>query len=165
MLPAFADAWDRLGAQTRLEQEAARAGALPPLEPASRFEIEDLPEGRLLGFHEPEALEGEPFRWSRGLASVDLPMNAPERIRVVTVPARSGQAPLCPWVFLGGRRVPAGAVEVGDAGVVIDLRRAGLRPQGEQRLTFTCAPLTSEWVPNGDPRELGLPVRAIELEP
>jgi predicted dehydrogenase len=163
LLPAFIDGWNRLGSLTRLEYEAERVGETRPVVSAPLFEIEDLPEERLLGFHQAEAHDGDAFRWSRGVASVVLPMAAPRRIRLLTVPARPGAAPLCQWVFIGGRRLPQRAVELGAEGMTVDLRAAGLRPEGEQRLTFTCAPLSGAWAPADDPRELGLPVRAIEL--
>jgi predicted dehydrogenase len=163
LFTAFADGWNRLGYLTRLEYEAEHLGEVPALEPAGRFAIDELPEERLLGFHPAERLNGSSFRWSRGLASVELPMDGARRIRLLTVPARPGDAGLCQWFFLGDRRVPPSAVELGPDGIDIDLEAAGLRPGGEQRLTFTCAPLSGRFAPRGDDRELGLPVRAIEL--
>jgi hypothetical protein len=91
-------------------------------------------------------------------------MAGARRIRLLTVPARPGDAQLCQWVFLGDRRLPPSAVGLGPEGITIDLDAAGVRPQGEERLTFTCAPLSGRWAPRDDSRELGLPVRAIELD-
>jgi predicted dehydrogenase len=164
LYPAFADGWNRLGYLTRLEYEAAKVGEPRPLDAAGHFAIDELPEERLLGFHAAETLDGSVFRWSRGLASVELPMAGARRIRLITVPARPGDAELCQWAFLGDRRLPPRAVRLGPEGVTIDLESAGVRPAGEQRLTFTCAPLSGRWAPRDDSRELGLPVRAIELD-
>jgi predicted dehydrogenase/glycosyltransferase involved in cell wall biosynthesis len=164
LFPAFADGWNRLGYLTRLEYEAAAVGEPRPIDRAERFAIDELPEERLLGFHQPETLDGSVFRWSRGLASVELPMAGARRIRLLTVPARPGDADLCQWAFLGDRRLPPNTVGLGPDGITIDLDAAGVRPQGEERLTFTCAPLSGRWAPLDDSRELGLPVRAIELD-
>jgi predicted dehydrogenase len=164
LYPAFAEGWNRVGYLTRLECEAASVGQPRPIDPAGSFAIDELPEERLLGFHQPETLDGNVFRWSRGLASVELPMAGARRIRLLTVPARPGDAQLCQWVFLGDRRLPPSAVGLGPEGITIDLDAAGVRPQGEERLTFTCAPLSGRWAPRDDSRELGLPVRAIELD-
>lgn len=163
LFPAFADGWNRLGYLTRLEYAAAKVGEPRPMDAAARFAIEELPEERLLGFHEAERLNGDVFRWSRGLASVELPMAGARRIQLLTVPARPGAADLCQWVFLGDRRLPSRAVELGPEGITIDLDSAGVRPRGDERLTFTCAPLSGRWAPRADSRELGLPLRAIEL--
>ncbi len=164
LYPAFAEGWNRVGYLTRLEYAAARVGDPRPIDPAGRFAIDELPEERLLGFHQPETLDGSVFRWSRGLASVELPMAGARRIRLLTVPARPGHADLCQWVFLGDRRLPPNAVGLGPDGITIDLDAAGVRPKGDERLTFTCAPLSGRWAPRGDSRELGLPLRAIELD-
>jgi predicted dehydrogenase len=165
LYPAFCDAYDRMMRLYRVEHAADHAAEVESVSPAREFSLATLPPERLVGFHPQEMSEGRPFRWSRGVAMLDLPLEPGTCLRIDTLPLRDSPEPLCPWVFVNGRRVTADAVEVEPGALRVSLDPELLDGNASQRITVTCAPLPASMHSEGDSRELGLPVTGVELLP
>jgi predicted dehydrogenase len=131
-----------------------------PLEPARRFAVAELPDDRVAGFHAPEREDGRAWRWSAGLALLDLPVPpGASELRLDTGGVRpDGAPPLA--AFVNGRRVALAAAEPGAwRGRVPERALRG----GRAELVLVSVPLRQWRRGSPDRRELGLPLVSVEF--
>ena len=75
LLRAYRYAWAALDRRTRLRWLAGRPAAELDAGAASPFELAELSDDRLFGFHRQEQSNGTRFRWSRSVAFADVPVD------------------------------------------------------------------------------------------
>ena len=148
--------------RTRALADLPPAGE-PPVPSRSLFAIAELPEADLYGFHGMEWWQGKPFRCSAPLAAVRFAAGAGlHRVRLVTHGVRTCHYPAELRVAVNGERVEPVELPSGDYEFLIE-PRAGLG--GVQTLVMCCKPLRPWDHGTRDPRNLGLPVFAVETTP
>ncbi len=158
----FGDFWRLTVREGRIAGLAERS-ADPPDAPVAQ-EVIDLTAshgGRVIGFHDPEPVEGEPpVRWTSHLAliRVSVPGAGRHRARLELHPLErpKGAKPARPRVAVDGRRVPASVTD--DA---IEFEIDG----GEHWVAIACSPLRPRRHGVMDHRDLGLCARSLRFEP
>jgi hypothetical protein len=109
------------------------------------------------GFHAPETLRGQAFRWSEPVAAIRID-GLPGRniVRIRCLAARGPLDRIRPRFYLEGARVADGAVATTNDSFVLCL---DLPPSGAARLAWVCSRLSAR----DDRRRLGLPIAEIEV--
>jgi hypothetical protein len=144
-----------------LERPAADDGELPP---AREYDVGDLSEARLIGFHGREQWNGESFRWTEPCATLCL--NVPPGDYDVVMKTRSLRGAPSDFptrFFWNGRRIPQYTVQGNGGDIHFALTRDMFVADRPQYLTIICRPLLP-WRRGGhDQRRLGLPVFSVDF--
>ncbi len=161
---AYRDAWERLSRRERLRNVSGLPAKPPAAPAASSFELAELPEERLFGFHAGESVNGRRFRWSRSVAFTDLPV-APGAYRVeidtggVRDPRQLGLQ-----VFFNGHRIVRSRLELDGRRISFPVEAEECSEDGDQRVALASASFRPSRVAESeDSRELGLPVSSVDF--
>lgn len=135
-----------------------RSGDGPDGRQAGEWEPARVMTLPVAGFHLAESWQGQPFRWSEPVATIQLPLYPGRyRLDVEWLPVRPATQPPEPRFYLNER--PLGPEQIQESD------RAGLSvlvpPGGAARLGWGTRP----WRAPGDRRALGLPIRRIRWRP
>ncbi len=158
---AFRDGWERMVTVARLSYLAKRQSRPVPESDELRFDLAELPDETLYGFHTAERSQGRVFRWSGAVAFADLAV--PRGSYRVLIDTQGMQQPPGLSFFFNGHRVGAEDVEIEEPGISFRVEPGWFSPSGAQRLALTCAASSPSGNGSVDPRELGLAVGAIEF--
>lgn len=110
---------------------------------------------RALGFYTRELLDGVPFRWSRPVAMISLPLAADQyEIQIDCLSARPLKDRLNLRFFHNEQRIPTDVISIGEHRISL---KVTMPQSGDLRLSWTCNPLQEM---RGH-RRFGIPVAAI----
>jgi hypothetical protein len=151
---AYVRAQDRVVhlAQLRWIEEHSD-GPRPALGPGVH-PAESIAEGAIVGVHGLELHDGQWFRWSEPVLSIQIDSPGPSRLLIDTGGLRGPPLGCVAAAYLGTRRLPAAAL--GEEGTHLAVEVKG----GPAELTLLCRPLEAG---SSDERELGLPVFGVRL--
>jgi hypothetical protein len=135
-----------------------------PVDLTQAFGCEPIPGVEESGFLKPEQLDGRPFRWTNGLAKLVVPIDKNNPPRSMDVNFRLGKAKgTLLQIYVNDQRLYDQVVPRGDFIKSFDL--AKIKLGGEVTIKL----VSDTWFPrieepgSGDPRALGVDVRAIRL--
>ena len=116
------------------------------------------------GFHSCEQWQGRSFRWTSPVAIVTLRLEPGDYELCLDTAALRG--PTCDFpfgLFINGRRIAPGDLQIADGRITARLRASLLSADGVQRLMIVCAP--PQRTPNTpvDPRPLGMPIHSLQF--
>ena len=148
--------------QSRVRFLASRSVVDPALpNPSTVLSVDALPEWSLHGFHGLERWNGEPFRWTKRVAAMQLPLKRGQyRLRLVSGGIPRERMKL--RVAMNGTRIVPLALPNGDHELRIEPYHCHPR---EQTLVLVTNPLCPWRQGVQDYRELGLPLFAVEAHP
>ncbi|HEX3561760.1 MAG TPA: Gfo/Idh/MocA family oxidoreductase [Solirubrobacterales bacterium] len=166
LLRAYRTAWDRLNHRSRMRYVAGLAPEKSAADLASPFDLADLSDDRLFGFHRQEQSNGTRFRWSRSVAFADVPVDPGSyRVEIDTGGLRDPRG-VSVQVFFNGTRVPSERLDVDPRLIRFAVEPEHFSEDPDQRLGLACMPFTPSRVADSpDSRELGLPVSSVSFEP
>jgi hypothetical protein len=161
LMPTFQDLYSSLAEQAAVQALASAAessGAAWAIGD-STYEVADLPDGWMTGFHLVEQYGGERFRWSGPIASLKLPLDGQDRIlRLRTRGLR--QRPRV-QAYLNGRRLALHDCQAEHGEIRLMPGPRHVVPGRFQHLVLLCEPLRPWLHGVPDRRELGLPLFEI----
>lgn len=135
--------------------------------PSSRsggYELNDMDDPRLVGFHAVETNDGIPYRWSRPNCAIILDLPADDYIcEIKTLPMRHADLPAEPMAFLDKHALDM----VEDASGFLRIRLSHNCFAGGDTgrcLVITCNPYRPAKSGSSDRRELGLAIRSIKIK-
>ena len=159
---AYRDAWHWMTRRARIRT----IGELEPQPPEptaeTAFDVAEMSDQHLFGFHGAERINGTSFRWARALACAEVPIE-PGRyaVEIDTGGLRDPRA-LGIQVFFNGRRIPASRMDLGETRIAFVLKPREFSSRSPQRLGLVAAPFGPAEVAAGDEtRELALPVSSL----
>lgn len=131
-----------------------------------RTVVSDLSPEALSGVHQLEMHDGHVFRWTGRLARIGLSSEVtPNKIYIDTGGLRENPDQQVVFAACGVDPLPPEDIGVSSGGtdLVVSLRGRYARASQEHGLTLCFRPLVPLREPPADPRELGLPIFAIEV--
>jgi predicted dehydrogenase len=161
---AYRDAWHWMARRARLGVIAELDPAPPEPADETTFDLAELEDQHLFGFHPAERVNGTSFRWSKAIASAELPVEpGPYRVEIETGGLRDPRA-LGVQVFFNGRRIPASRLDLGESRISFGLKPREFASGAPQRLALVAAPFRPEDVAGSEEtRELALPVSSLSF--
>jgi predicted dehydrogenase len=162
---AYRDVWDSLARRTRLR--AITALEAQPTEPAdTSFDLTEVPDHRLFGFHRAERVNGTGFRWARSLACAEVAVEpGTYRVQIDTGGLRDPRH-LGVQVFFNRHRIPRSRLSVDSSRITFGLTPGEFAPGDVQRLGLVAAPFGTAVAEQSDEdRELALPVSSVAFRP
>jgi predicted dehydrogenase len=159
---AYRDAWHWMARRTRIRVIAELEPQPPEPTEDTSFELAEIQDQHLFGFHGAERVNGTSFRWSRSIASAELAIEPGSyRVEIETGGLRDPRS-LGVQVFFNGRRIPASRMDLGESRIAFGLKSREFSPRASQRLGLVAAPFRpSEVAASDETRELALPVSSL----
>jgi predicted dehydrogenase len=161
---AYRDALHWMARRARLRVIAELEPEAPePVEETS-FDLAEMEDQHLFGFHPAERVNGTSFRWSKAIASAELPVApGPYRVEIETGGLRDPRA-LGVQVFFNGRRIRRSRLELAESRITFGLKPSDFASGVPQRLSFVAAPFRPADVAGSEEtRELALPVSSLSF--
>jgi hypothetical protein len=161
---AYRDAWKWMERRSRLRAIAELEPRPPEATGKTSFDLADLPDPGLFGFHRAERANGTSFRWSRALACAEVPLEpGGYAVEIETGGLRDPRS-LAVQVFFNGRRIPARRLDLDASRIRFSLKPANFSAGATQRLGLVAAPFRpAEVADSDDDRELALPVSSVSF--
>jgi hypothetical protein len=163
---AYADVWERLTHYCRVRYVVEHAGDDGPVAGVERhrYDMAEVSQRTLVGFHTRETCGGKTFRWSGPLALLRLHVSPGNYQVTLDTGSLRGAGCSFPYgLFWNGRRIARKSIRVEAGRIVFPIERTTFVPGPEQRLSIVCAPLQSLLRRSADHRRLGLPVCSVEF--
>jgi len=161
---AYRDAWKWMTRRTRIRGIAELDPRPPEATGETSFDLVEMHDQHLFGFHPAERVNGTSFRWARAIASAELSVEPGRyRVEIETGGLRDPRA-LSVQVFFNGRRIPTRRVDMGERRISFGLKSGEFSSRASQRLTLVAAPFRpADVADSGDNRELALPVASLSF--
>jgi hypothetical protein len=165
-LQAFVDVWSRLTRYHRVRYLVQQTGeeSLIAGTDCRRYDMAEVSQRSLAGFHTRETAGDKTFRWSGPLALWRLCVSPGNyQVALDTGSLRGAECSFPFGLFWNGRRIARNSIQIAAGRIVFPIERSTFVPGPEQRLTIVCAPLRSFRRRSADDRQLGLPVCSVEF--
>jgi hypothetical protein len=163
---AYHDYWQGVIRYCRLEFIADYLSASAPAWPETyQYDLAQIEEERLIGFHAVEAWQGQTFRWSEPVALVQVSLaKGSYEVRLQVLAIRPEKLPLGLSIFFDNQKISAFSTDSSNGSISFQLDlamfKAGVR---QYHLVLICNPLHPRKFGSTDRRELGLPISAIHF--
>jgi len=153
--------WNRISRYGRLRYIVQHLAQTPAIRSAAMdCDMSRAEEARLVGFHSPEAWNGQVYRWAEPVAAVAVSLPPGDyHVTVDTGHIRDAATVCTGRFFWNGHPVPSETVRYQDGCLVFPIHARWFRAQDPQMLWLLCAPLHAA----ADSRRLGLPVCAVRF--
>jgi predicted dehydrogenase len=162
---AYRRLWDAMVRFTRLEYLAGHEGRTPTDEiQAVQFNVAELPDDRLTGFHARETWQGRSFRWmgAAGMMRLDVPSGSyGVCLDTGGVVGPVSKRPV--GIFWNGHKVSRAGLRCDDGHLSFSVPAEWVVSGRQQTLTLTCAPVSLR--NSQESRRLGLPIFGVTLVP
>jgi hypothetical protein len=164
---AYCDAYDRMTRFSRIEFIAEHlASSIPVPQEALHYQLSEMQEEWLVGFHAIEQWGNESFRWSGSLSMVRLRLpRGSYEVKIETRSLRKAAVALRLRVFFNRHKVPSSSIHFSNGLLSFRIDSSMFDPSPEQRLILTCNPVRPWKFGVPDRRELGLPIFSIKFIP
>jgi len=164
---AYCDVYDRMVRYSRIEFIAEHLSSSTKEPPeALHYQLSEMQEEVLVGFHPVERWGNDSFRWSGPVSVVRLrvPVGTYD-VRIETRTLRQAPVPLRLGLFFNRHKVSSSSIHFSDGLLSFRIDSFMFECRPEQHLIMTCNPLRPWKLGVPDRRELGLPIFSIAFRP
>jgi hypothetical protein len=165
-LEAVRKYWEEISRCAQLWYCATHACELTPwrVSLGRALPMTELAAASVDGFHSCEQWQGRSFRWTSPVAIVSLRLDPSDYELCLDTAALRGATCDFPFgLFLNGRRIAPGDLQIADGRITARIRASLLRADGVQQLMIVCAPPSRAPNTPVDPRPLGMPIHSLQF--
>lgn len=168
LYPAYCDYWTAIIPYSRFQYMAENLSNFTLNFPESHsYNMAEIEEERLIGFHGIENWENKLFRWSEAVATLQVSLPPGNyKVELETLSVCPEISFLCLEIYFDSHRIKQIVQDSNSKFINFQVDETIFNPQREaHHLTVVCNPMRPWKQGVSDRRELGLPLKAINFRP